>query len=362
MRLNLEPRFVQTGLLRTGDPRVPPGYENPTVAPRQTGGRRRDRGENAISTAAGSGTPFDQQDGVGRKVSRQRLNLHLLRHGETDLSRQDRFCGMLDTELTRDGHRMAEAFAARWARHASGPIWRAIYISTRRRAMETAAPFAAALGKVPIVDRGLDEINYGSWQGRTKDEIQRADPEGFRRWLADPMRGAPDGESAIEVARRARDVVEGIRCLHATEDRSGDVLVVGHKTWLRLLLCQLTGIELRLYRDRIPQPVAAHTVVEFDGRRWWLRRLADRSYLPPDLLAPLMLPNVSEDSGRIVAPEARGDLVGEQPATVGQADARVADVQPAGAHARGDASLATVEDVAGVAATMGVAVDAVDGA
>jgi probable phosphoglycerate mutase len=296
-------------------------------------------------------------------VSHQQLKLHLLRHGETELSRQDRFCGMLDAELTRDGHRMAEAFAARWARHPSGPIWRAIYISTRRRAMETAAPFAAALGKVPIVDRGFDEINYGAWQGRTKDEIERDDPEGFRRWLADPLQGAPDGESAIEVARRARDVVEGIRCLHATDDRSGDVLVVGHKTWLRLLICQLTGIELRLYRDRIPQPVAAHTVLEFDGRRWWLRRLADRSYLPPDLLAPsLMPPNASEDSGAIVAPEARRDLVGEEPATVGQADARVADVQPAGAQARGDAGLATVENVAAVEAPVGGAVDAVDGA
>src|SRR5581483_5516906 len=168
------------------------------------------------------------------------------------------------------------------------------------------------------------------------------------------MRGAPDGESVIEVARRARDVVEGIRCLHATEDRSGDVLIVGHKTWLRLLICQLTGIELRLYRDRIPQPVAAHSVLEFDGRRWWLRRLADRSYLPPDLLAPMMMaPNVSEDSGRIVAPEARGDLVGEQPAAVGQADARLADLEPAGAHASGDAGLAPVEDVAAVAASMG---------
>lgn len=300
---------------------------------------------------------------MGRKVSHQRLTLHLLRHGETELSRQDRFCGMLDAELTRDGHRMAEAFAAQWTRHASGPIWRAIYISTRRRAMETAAPFAAALGKVPIVDRGLDEINYGSWQGRTKDEVERNDPAGFRRWLADPMQGAPDGESVIEVARRARDVVEGIRYLHATDDRSGDVLLVGHKTWLRLLVCQLTGVELRLYRDRIPQPVAAHTVLEFDGRRWWLRRLADRSYLPPDLLTPpVVAPNLSEDSGGIVAPEARGDLVREQPAVVGERDAPFADVEPAGAETIGNAGVAAVEDVAAVAATVGGAVDAVDGA
>jgi broad specificity phosphatase PhoE len=228
--------------------------------------------------------------------------------------------------------------------------------------METAAPFAAALGKVPIVDRGLDEINYGSWQGRTKDEVERADPAAFRRWLADPMHGAPDGESVVEVARRARDVVEGIRYLHADGDRWGDVLVVGHKTWLRLLICQLTGVELRLYRDRIPQPVAAHSVLEFDGRRWWLRRLADRSYLPPELLAaPLMAPNVSEDSGGIVAPEPRRDLVGEQPAAVGQAEPRVADVEPAGAQAAGNVGLATVENVAAVAAPMGGAVDAIDG-
>ena len=154
------------------------------------------RGISGVAASA-DGTRFDQWDGVDRKVNHPHLKLHLLRHGETDLSRQDRFCGMLDAELNRDGHRMAEAFAARWARHESGPVWRSIYISTRRRAMETAAPFAAALGKVPIVDRGLDEINYGSWQGRTKGEVERDDPEGYRRWLADPMRGAPDGESAL---------------------------------------------------------------------------------------------------------------------------------------------------------------------
>jgi probable phosphoglycerate mutase len=282
---------------------------------------------------------------------------------------------MLDAELTPTGHRMAEAFADRWARHESRPIWRTVYISTRRRAMETAAPFAAMLGKVPVVDRGLDEINYGSWQGRTKDEIERDEPHAFQRWRADPMQGAPDGESALEVARRARDTVEGIRYLHASDDRTGDVLIVGHKTWLRLVICQLTGIELRLYRDRIPQPVAAHSVLEFDGRRWWLRRLADRSYLPPELLgAAVPTERAGESSGDIVvptvarivvptlAPESRRDLVGEQPAARRKGDPLVADGEPARADAGGDGGLAPVEDVAAVTAAMDSAVDAVDGA
>src|SRR5205085_10699896 len=70
------------------------------------------------------------------------LRLHLLRHGETQHSRQDRFCGHIYADLTPDGWRMAEAFGRRWAFHPTRPCWRAIYTSPRRRTIDMATPFA----------------------------------------------------------------------------------------------------------------------------------------------------------------------------------------------------------------------------
>ena len=147
---------------------------------------------------------------MGPRVNHNRLTLHLLRHGETELSREDRFCGAIDADLTDAGRRMAQAFTACWARHLTRPAWRAIYTSERRRTIETAAPFASAIGLSPIVDRGLDEINYGSWQGRTKEEIARDEPMALRRWLADPTVGAP------AASRRTTSRAAPARCWRAS--------------------------------------------------------------------------------------------------------------------------------------------------
>src|SRR5688572_29410097 len=58
------------------------------------------------------------------KKPRMTPTIHLLRHGQTALSRDDVFCGSgLDPELTREGLEMAQAFAATYR---TKP-WRAIY-------------------------------------------------------------------------------------------------------------------------------------------------------------------------------------------------------------------------------------------
>jgi broad specificity phosphatase PhoE len=63
------------------------------------------------------------------------LILHLLRHGQTDLSREDTFCGAgLDPELTQQGLEMAQAFTAAY----SNKDWSAIYSSNLRRSLVTA--------------------------------------------------------------------------------------------------------------------------------------------------------------------------------------------------------------------------------
>jgi probable phosphoglycerate mutase len=221
---------------------------------------------------------------------------------------------------------MAEAFAERWARPGAESQWRGIYTSTRRRAIDTAAPLAARIGIEPETWSELDEIGHGSWQGCSKEEIARREPARFRRWLADPTIGAPAGESAFDVAQRALTVVARIRRLHS----DGDVLIVAHKTLLRLLICSLVGVDLRLYRDWIPQPVASHTVIDLEGDRRLLRRLADLSYLPPALRQRALVRERSSVRA-VLEPETARDLVGEEEAGRGEADLELAHGDPTGA-------------------------------
>jgi probable phosphoglycerate mutase len=203
----------------------------------------------------------------------------LLRHGETEFSLHDRFCGTIDADLTDAGHRMAEAFAAGYGQR---PMrWSAIYTSTRRRTIATAAPFAAEVGIAPVSDARLDEISFGDWQGRSKTEIACADPVRYRRWLEDPTLGPPSGESVAEVAARAMAMFRQIEEMNSQAPLGGNVLLVAHKTILRVLISMLLKVDLRRYREWITQPVCSLSVIDCSGSRRVLRLLDDLQHLPP---------------------------------------------------------------------------------
>jgi len=204
------------------------------------------------------------------------LSLYLTRHGQTEYSRENRFCGDLDPPLTDVGREMAEALAASYASVA----WKAIFTSDRQRTVATARPLAERVG-VPIrEERNLREIAYGEWEGKSQEEMAARFPEKFRYWAEDPAsRGTPGGETAFQQPARAWPVVEHIRAQY----RDGNVLVVTHKATARILICALLNLDVRFYRDRIGQPVATMTIFDFKPRGPMLRMLGDRSHLPPHL-------------------------------------------------------------------------------
>jgi probable phosphoglycerate mutase len=206
------------------------------------------------------------------------LTLYLVRHGQTDYSLQNRFCGSIDPPLNQVGLAMADALAASYG---TTP-WAAIYASPRLRTRQTAAP-TAEVAKVPIqVEDGLREIAYGEWEGRAEAEVAATEPERFHAWAAHPGRVAPPGgETAVEIAARALAAVEAIRARHT----EGRVLVVSHKATLRVLLCALLGIDVDLFRARIAQRVCAVSIVELKSSGPLLQVLGDTSHLPPELLA-----------------------------------------------------------------------------
>src|SRR5689334_23872137 len=71
----------------------------------------------------------------------------LLRHGDTELSPEHRFCGLLDVPLSASGTRQAKAAAGRLA---AGTRIDAVVSSPLRRAVATAAIAASELGLTAV--------------------------------------------------------------------------------------------------------------------------------------------------------------------------------------------------------------------
>jgi broad specificity phosphatase PhoE len=204
------------------------------------------------------------------------LTLYFLRHGETQASQTGGYCGVLDVNLTPEGHRMAEEFAAAYK---SLP-WAAVFSSPLRRSMDSARPLCAAVDLETQLRDGLKEIAYGQWEGKTPEEVNRRFHDEYVRWLADAGWNAPTGgERGVDVARRSSVVLEEIERTYL----SGNVLVVSHKATTRIMICSLLGIDVGRYRDRISMPVASLSIVEMTEQGPLLKALGDRSHLRESL-------------------------------------------------------------------------------
>jgi probable phosphoglycerate mutase len=200
----------------------------------------------------------------------------MVRHGQTDASRENRFSGSSDPPLTEVGEAMAEAFAQAYA----SMKWDAIYTSPMLRARQTAEPLSRLTGVQAIVEDGLKEIDYGEWEGLRQADVKQRWPEAFEHWADDvASRGTPGGETAFHVAARAMRVVEAIRYRHG----EGNVLIVSHKATLRVITCALLGLDVRLFRERIGEPVSAVTMFKVTRTTALLTLHGDRSHLSEDL-------------------------------------------------------------------------------
>jgi len=147
----------------------------------------------------------------------------LIRHGETEWSRDRKHTGRTDIPLTAVGEAQAAALAPRLA----GRFFAEVLVSPLSRAIET-ADLAGLTGAQVTPD--LAEWDYGDYEGRTTADI-REDRPGWDLFTD----GVPHGESLDEVADRVDRVIAKV--LAAT----GDVVCVAHAHLLRVLAVRWLG-------------------------------------------------------------------------------------------------------------------------
>jgi broad specificity phosphatase PhoE len=182
--------------------------------------------------------------------------LYLIRHGETNLSAEDRFSGGTDVDLSDEGRWQINCLARRLA----DDKITAFYCSPMRRTIETASIIAESFNLTPQTREGLREIHHGRWETMSRAEVEKLYPEEYAAWQQDPFTFAPEGgESGLMVMARALPVIREIVVKHTGQT----VAVVSHKATIRLILSSLLGIDGRGYRDRLDQSPGSLNIVDF---------------------------------------------------------------------------------------------------
>lgn len=174
------------------------------------------------------------------------LRLDLLRHGETELGGGLR--GSLDDALTEQGWaqmRAAVVAGGPWDRLVSSPLQRC-------------ARFAAALGEqlnLPVqLDKDLQELHFGAWEGQSAAALMESDAEALGLFWADPYAFTPpQGEAVSDFAARVLGAITRLHQAYAGER----VLLISHGGVMRLLLAQARGLP----REQLLSVEVAHASV-----------------------------------------------------------------------------------------------------
>ena len=151
--------------------------------------------------------------------------IFLIRHGETAWSLSGQHTGSTDIPLTERGERQARRLGERL-----GAIrFEAVLTSPLQRARRTCE--LAGLAEGARIETGLQEWNYGDYEGLTSREIRAHRPgwDVFRD-------GCPGGESPGAMQSRIDRLVTELRAM------TGNVAVFSHGHCLRALAVRWIGL------------------------------------------------------------------------------------------------------------------------
>ena len=165
--------------------------------------------------------------------------LVLWRHGETDYNAAGRMQGHLDSALTQVGWNQARFAAPALARFSP----ELVIASDLHRATDTATVLTEAIGVPLRIDKRLRETHLGEWQGLTGAEVDANYPGERDLWRTDATWAPPGGESRVDVADRAYEVVADLMAA----DAGHTVLLAAHGGLITALTARLLGLPVETW-------------------------------------------------------------------------------------------------------------------
>lgn len=195
------------------------------------------------------------------------LTIVLVRHGVTDMTITRNFSGgQVDGPGLNAAGRVQAAKAAD-AVYAIGrkswmkfPRVSRVFASPLTRTQETGAAVARRLGVHVETEPLLREVEFGSWEGLTAEQIVLRDGDAVHRWRFGEV-PAPGGESFDDVGRRLDEALRGLAAEHARLSAAGDDVerawsAVSHAVAIKCAVGVSLGIEKRSWGAMWPEPAS----------------------------------------------------------------------------------------------------------
>lgn len=201
------------------------------------------------------------------------MHIYLVRHGETEWNRVQRFQGRINLPLNQEGRKQVKALALAFRNR---PL-KAIYTSPLIRAFETAHFIKVFHPSTPIFEeKGLIEMDLGEFDGMKVQEWVKQYPDIRKTWNENPASfKMPGGESLKEVQFRAKETLERITRVYPAD---AAILMVSQNFVNLTILCDILNIPLNRFRE-LRQENAAFNVICKKEKKYYVELLNERSHL-----------------------------------------------------------------------------------
>lgn len=185
------------------------------------------------------------------------MELHLIRHGQTDWNQERRIQGQSESQLTELGVQQAKAVGEKLR----DLKFDKIYSSSSLRTRQTTEHAFGHLGKPVTYLDSLREIFLGPWEGKLYDDIEQEDPDSFRHFWQQPHLFDVEGaETFYAMQNRAMSVLQEI----GKDSFQQRVAAISHGALIKSLLAAVEQLPMEeLWKPPLMHN-CAHNIIEMN--------------------------------------------------------------------------------------------------
>tara|TARA_Y100001968_G_C19247069_1_gene662467 strand:+ start:269 stop:871 length:603 start_codon:yes stop_codon:yes gene_type:complete len=182
------------------------------------------------------------------------MELHVIRHGETNWNKEKRIQGQSESELTEQGVLQAQELGER-IRELK---FDAIYCSSSLRTIQTAKYIFENTEKKIHYRDSLREIFLGPWEGRLHEEVLNTDPVNHKHFTTLPhLFKIKSAETFLDLQNRAVTAITEIGQMHKNQK----IAVISHGALIKAYLCYIENKPISRLWDPPQIHNCSHTII-----------------------------------------------------------------------------------------------------